>query len=240
MANISFVFQDFDERCKEVSEYLTFIDDLQKGKIKLITESQVNNKPKKIDKELEDTFKASAYLLLYNLIESTMRNAIEAIFDELKNQGVSFDQIRPELKKIVLDNLKQRNSDKITEKIKNLSLDIITIVFDESVFKEGEIFFGNEKLFSGNFDARKIKTLAKEYGFSAQTKTDSSDLLIVKTKRKDLAHGIKSFAEVGREKSPDELIKIQDKVVKYLRQILENIETYLTNQEYLDSSTNFL
>ncbi|NEO53061.1 MAG: hypothetical protein F6K54_08170 [Okeania sp. SIO3B5] len=240
MTSISFVFEDFNERSKEVSEYLTFINDLQKEKMKLITESQENSRPKKIDKGLEDTLKASAYLLLYNLIESTMRNAIEAIFDELKNQGVSFDQIRPELKKIVLDNLKQRNSDKITEKIKNISLDIITIVFDKSVFEEGELLFGNEKLFSGNFDARKIKTVAKEYGFSSQTKTDSRDLLIVKTKRKDLAHGIKSFAEVGREKSVDELIKIQDKVVEYLRQILENIETYLDNQDYLDSSTNTL
>ncbi|MGD1698484.1 MAE_28990/MAE_18760 family HEPN-like nuclease [Dapis sp. BLCC M229] len=71
-----------------------------------------------------------------------------------------------------------------------------------------------------------------------QKKIDSSDLLIVKTKRNDLAHGIKSFAEVGKQKEADELMKIQDKVVNYLRQILENIETYLDNQEYLDSSTN--
>ncbi|MGB3511968.1 MAG: MAE_28990/MAE_18760 family HEPN-like nuclease [Microcoleaceae cyanobacterium] len=48
---------------------------------------------------------------------------------------------------------------------------------------------------------------------------------------------MKSFAWVGKDKTADELIKIKDKVVKYLRQILENIETYLTKQEYLDSST---
>ena len=64
---------------------------------------------------LEHTLKASAYLLLDNLIEFTMKNAIEAIFDELQNQGVSFDDIRPELKKIILVNLKRRNPDKILD-----------------------------------------------------------------------------------------------------------------------------
>ena len=60
----------------------------------------------------------------------------------------------------------------------------------------------------------------------------------VKDNRNDLGHGSKSFAEVGKDKSADELIEIQNKVVEYLRQILENIETYLDNQEYLESSTN--
>ncbi|MEM1171287.1 MAG: MAE_28990/MAE_18760 family HEPN-like nuclease [Cyanobacteria bacterium P01_H01_bin.35] len=94
------------------------------------------------------------------------------------------------------------------------------------------------KLFSEHIDDKKIKTTANKYGFSAK-KIDSSDFLIVKTKRNNLAHGIKSFAEVGKEKGADEFIEIKNKVVKYLRQILENIETYLDNQEYLDSSTNY-
>ncbi|MDJ0518165.1 MAG: MAE_28990/MAE_18760 family HEPN-like nuclease, partial [Trichodesmium sp. MO_231.B1] len=69
-------------------------------------------------------------------------------------------------------------------------------------------------------DDQKINTTAKKYGFSAKTKTDSSDLLKVKDNRNDLAHGSKSFAEVGKDKSADELIEIQNKVVEYLRQIL--------------------
>ncbi|WP_094672429.1 MAE_28990/MAE_18760 family HEPN-like nuclease [Hydrocoleum sp. CS-953] len=133
-------------------------------------------------------------------------------------------KIRHELKKIVIQNLKRINPDKVLQKIEDISVDIITAGFDK------------EELFSGNIDAQKIKATAKEYGFSAKTKTDSSDLLTVKNNRNDLAHGIKSFAEVGKDKSADELIKIQKKVVKYLRQILENIQMYIDNQEYLDST----
>ncbi|NES67766.1 MAG: hypothetical protein F6K24_22250, partial [Okeania sp. SIO2D1] len=110
--------------------------------------------------------------------------------------------------------------------IVDISLDIIKVGFDR------------KKLFSGNIDAQKIKTTAKKYGFSAKTITNGNDLLTVKNNRNDLAHGHKSFAEVGKDKSTDELIEIKNNVVKYLRQIIKNIETYLTNQEYLDSSTN--
>ncbi|NEP78553.1 MAG: hypothetical protein F6K39_10405 [Okeania sp. SIO3B3] len=222
------LFQDFKERSKEVSKYFIFLKNLEQGTIKLAMEGKGKPKIKEIDSELIKTLKASAFLLLYNLVESTMRNVIEAIFDELQNQGVSFDKIRPELKKIVLYNLKRRNPDKVLQKIIDISLDIITAGFDK------------EELFSGNIDARLIKDTAKKYGFSWQTDykktSDGSDLLTVKDNRNNLAHGIKSFAEVGKEKTADELIEIKNKVIKYLRQILKNIEIYINNRGYLDST----
>jgi hypothetical protein len=55
-----------------------------------------------------------------------------------------------------------------------------------------------------------------------------------------LAHGFKSFTEVGRDKTADELLAIESRVVKYLSQILQNIEAYLENHEYLDVSIDSL
>lgn len=224
------LFEDFNERSKEVSKYFIFLKNMEQGTIKLSMEGK-SGKPKikQIDPELLKTMKASGFLLLYNLVESTMRNAIEAIFDELQSQGISFDEIKPQLKKIVLKNLKKRNPDQVILNLTAISIDIINAGFDK------------EDLFSGNIDGRKIQQTAKDYGFSCttdQAKTGhGKDLLTVKENRNDLAHGIKSFAEVGRDQSADDLLKIQEKVVNYLRQILENIETYIDNQEYLDSST---
>jgi hypothetical protein len=104
--------------------------------------------------------------------------------------------------------------------------------------------FDPQDLFSGNIDGRKIKETAIKYGFShvtdARKTGNGSDLLIVKMNRNDLAHGFKSFTEVGRDKTADELLAIERKVVKYLRQILQNIEAYLENQEYLAASIDTL
>lgn len=205
-----------------------FLKNLEQGTIKLsMGGTSGGTKVRKIDSELEKTLKASGFLILYNLVESTMRNAIETIFEELRSKGISFDQVRPELKKIVLRNLQRRKPDKVLSKIVAISVDVITAGFDK------------EELFSGNIDGKLIKETANRYGFSFDTdhiKTGGGhDLLTVKSNRNDLAHGIKSFAEVGRDKSMDDLFKIKRKVVKYLRQILQNIEAYLANREYLDS-----
>ncbi|AFY40955.1 MAE_28990/MAE_18760 family HEPN-like nuclease [Nostoc sp. PCC 7107] len=225
----STLFQDFNERSKEVSKYFIFLKTLEDGTTKLSMQGkQGNPKIREIDSELIKTLKASGFLLLYNLVEATMRNAIETIFGELSSKGVSYDQIRPELKKIVLQNLKKRNPDKIFSSITAISIDIITAGFDK------------ENLFSGNIDGKRIRITADEYGFSHATdyaKTGhGSDLVTIKTNRNLLAHGFKSFAEVGRDKTADELLKIKSKVIRYLRQILQNIEKYLVNKDYLDLS----
>ncbi|MEO8894010.1 MAG: MAE_28990/MAE_18760 family HEPN-like nuclease [Coleofasciculaceae cyanobacterium] len=172
------------------------------------------------------------FLLLYNLVESTMRNAIEAIFDEFKSKGISFDKIRPEIKITVLQNLqtcfKKSSAKNLHSKMSQISIDIITATFER------------EKIFSGNVDAKVIKETAVKYGFSHSTdcsKTkDGQNLLLVRETRNDLAHGIKSFEEVGRDKTIDELLEIKEEVVEYLGQILENIQDYLDKKEYLDSS----
>ena len=230
MGKISFVIQYFNELSEEVSKYFIFLQDLEQGKVKLIKEIQGNNKANKIDVELENTLKGSAYLLLYNLIESTMKNAIEAIFQELQEKDVSFDKIRPELKKIILVNLKRRNPDKILEKIQDISLDIVSIGFNK------------EELFTGNIDSKLIRETAKKYGFDSQTddkkrtNDKNSYLRLIKNNRNDLAHGNKPFGDVGKSKTADELIEIKKTIVEYLKGILENIETYIDNKEYLDST----
>jgi len=225
----SVLIQDFTERSKEVSKYFIFLKSIEQGTTKLSMDGKGNSsKIKEIDSELLKTLKASGFLLLYNLVEATMRNIIEAIFDKLISEGISYDEIRPELKKVVLKNLKKRKVENVFSSITAISVDIITAGFDK------------KDLFSGNLDGRKIRETAAEYGFSHLTdhvKTgNGSDLLTVKANRNDLAHGIKSFAEIGRDKTADELLEIKNKVIRYLKQIVKNIETYLDNKEYLDAS----
>jgi hypothetical protein len=219
------VLDDFNQRAKEVTDYMTFLEELAKGTTKL----NKNNILSKIDPELEKTFKATAYLLLYNLVESTMRNAIQFIFDELTINNISFDNLRVEIKKIIWQNVQKSNSDTLASDIMELTTDIIHISFDA------------KKLFSGNVDAKLIREeLATKYGFSSYTDRSKTrggvDLLQIKKNRNDLAHGDLSFNDVGREKTATELVEISETVIEYLRQILNNVNNYLANQDYLDSS----
>jgi MAE_28990/MAE_18760-like HEPN len=225
------VFLDFHTRAQEVNDYFLFIESLDKQTTKLaLLDTTGKYQIQSIDLELAKTLKANGFLLLYNLIESTMRNAIESIFEEFKNKAVTFDQLKPEIKLIVLQNLKNRSPKKIYLTINQLSTDIITATFER------------EELFSGNVDARLIKEIADKYGFSYKTdfaKTkNGQNLVVIKSNRNDLAHGIKSFEEVGRDKTIKQLLEMKEEVVGYLTQILENIRDYLDNQEYLEVNTN--
>ncbi|MBD1933452.1 MULTISPECIES: MAE_28990/MAE_18760 family HEPN-like nuclease [Cyanophyceae] len=224
------VIIDFNTRVQEVDQYFIFLESLIKETTKLaVSDSAGGYKTQNIDSELAKTLKANSFLLLYNLVESTMRNAIEAIFDEFRSKGVCFDKIKPEIKMTVLKNLqtylKSSTAKDIHPKISQISIDIITTTFPE-------------KIFSGNVDAKVIKETAKKYGFSHLTdcsKTkDGSNILLVRETRNDLAHGNKSFEEVGRDKTIEELLEIKQEVVEYLSQILGNIQKYLKDQEYLD------
>ncbi len=222
----SILFENFDVRSQEVKNYFLFLKDLEHGLIQSSVITTEKTKPKKINADLTKTLKATGFLLLYNLAEATMRHAIEVIFNELKIRKISFDNITDEFKKIIIDNFKKNNSsNKLLSNINIISFDIISASFDK------------EKLFSGNIDAQKIKEVSIKYGFSCQTnaqETDNgSDLVIVKTNRNDLAHGFKSFEEVGKGYSVDELLMIEERVVCYLKAILENIEDYLLEQKYL-------
>jgi MAE_28990/MAE_18760-like HEPN len=223
------VLLDFSTRVTEINDYFSFVEDLLNETMKLATlEESGTQTILTIDSNLSKTLKANGFLLLYNLVESSMRNAIEAIFDELQSQRIPFDAVRVEIKKVVLQNFKNRSPDDIYTRITDISIDIIVAGFKSS------------ELFSGNIDRREIVKTARKYGFSFDTdysKTKHGDnLSIVMKNRNDLAHGNKSFSEVGKDISIEDIRKVKEEVIAYIGQILNNIETYLDAREYLDVS----
>jgi len=152
------VILDFQSRVQEVNQYFVFLEGLIQETTKLaVVEDNGEQKITAIDSDLGRTLKANAFLILYNLIESTMRGAIEAIFDEISSKKVSFDSVRIEIKKIVIHNFKNRSPDNIHSRIKDISLDIITAGFN------------SRELFSGNVDREEITNTARKYGFSFHT-----------------------------------------------------------------------
>ncbi len=215
------VLEDFNKRSQEVSDYFAFLREVEQQQVKVVKDGNISN----INTGLDKTLKATGYLLLYNLVESTMRNAIELIFDQIQTNNISFDNLKIEFKELIWKNIKKRSASKLTRNITTLSRDIISESFDSN------------DLFSGNVDAKKIREIARIYGFSTSTNSetrDGSDLESIKEIRNNLAHGFIPFSEVGSNLTANELVRISERVIKYLRQILENINEYLEREEYLE------
>lgn len=236
--------QNFQDRVREIESYFDFIGTVDAGTALIIhSNSKAPAYSPTTKSDLMRTFRASAFLLLYNLMESTVSNAIEAIFDELKGQSISFDDCSEKVRKIVLENLKSTSVKKSLPLLNSIATDIVT-----NTFRRDEVV-------SGNVDAAKIRELADDYGFArpevgqvwrraadlgfpvelpsgGRLAGDGSTLLTVKTHRNKLAHGNASFAEVGRDYTQADITRIKCEVIAYLDAVLQNVADYVTQQKY--------
>ena len=199
----------FEERKTEIEIYFNFLEKYS---------------PLKADEELFKILKSNLLIMLYNLIESSISNAIEEIHNNIHSNNVSFDSLKENLKSIIITNTKRVNPNDLVSKISNIATDIVKYTFKK------------DELFRGNVDAKKIRELADCYGFDSDTdytKTKhGSHLVTIKGKRNDLAHGVYSFAEVGRAYPIEDLRDMKDTTISYIFEILGNIENFLINKGY--------
>jgi MAE_28990/MAE_18760-like HEPN len=221
------VLNDFEERVKEVELYFEHLDLIFGREAELFLPNNKTQKRKKIKEELKKVLKANCFLLLYNLSESSIRQALTVIFEEISNKELKYNLVKSEIKKIWIE-LKYKNfKDKGSEEIFN----ILSIIADDII----DITFEDKGL-GGNVDGQKIRLIANELGFSIRTHHSLKkgvNLHLVKTQRNKLARGNISFAKCGREYSPEDLIKIKNQVIKYRRSILINIKTFIEAEEFV-------
>lgn len=216
------VKRDFKEKLDEIELYFGF---MEKAARKGSSISLSDGKLEKIEPDLAKTLKANGFLLLYNLVESSMRKAIEEIYFSIKREGISFDDVKEGIRREIVIYLKnKKNADEFVSEVNSIAKDIF------------EVCFSAETLFAGNVDARKIKELAKKYGFVIrirEAKKREISLLTVKTRRNGLAHGDYSFKECGKDYSIPQMLKIKNEVTSYLNKTLDIIEVYIDNKDFL-------
>ncbi|WP_054928181.1 MAE_28990/MAE_18760 family HEPN-like nuclease [Burkholderia sp. E168m22] len=199
---------DFDKRCAEIKDYLDWLDDIE-------------SKDHGIPKGLPPTMKAAAMLLLYNLVESTMTNTVEAIFDELQAKKVAFDALSTCLKVAVLANIKNVAADKLTDKLIVITTDIIGCTFDKA------------KVFNGNVNSRKIREKLTEFGIKTTNSYKEERLNAIMIARNRLAHGAESFGDYGKDLTAGELIRDYERVSTLLTSVLNDVEEFLNQRHYL-------
>lgn len=223
----------FRQRCAEVSRYIDFIEIIANnrsvtlagevdGAVALIGGAELS-------RELTKTLRANTYLLLYNLVEATMTNAIDAIHKAVDGDNLGFDQLSGNLQNIALSHfkraIKDNHSSALDGRVHPIEIAITRLGYDR------------EKIFSGNVDCSEIRTTAKKYGFQTadpnlngrQTLRQLKD---VRDKRNALAHGRLSFEQCGQDTSPEYLSKVHYQTTVYLRSVLWSISSYLREKKY--------
>jgi hypothetical protein len=189
-----------------------------------------------VDGELIPILKANGFLLLYNLVESSCREALSAIYDAVNNENMRFEEATATIQQLWI---KQQIGQKTKEDtISKTATDMIDFILKGEIIEFEEDNITNQLMrdFRGNIDAREIRKLAVKYGFQSTLPVGKEQLgrylFEIKQRRQDLSHGLKTFAQCGGNFTEDEMIKLKGNVVEYLDFILTNIETFLNQKQY--------
>ncbi|MCU0427002.1 MAG: MAE_28990/MAE_18760 family HEPN-like nuclease [Candidatus Kapabacteria bacterium] len=236
MTSITHAFRnDFNQRVHEVNVYFEFLSHL-KIKAVLEYETSLGQQRTNVQGELVPILKANGFLLLYNLVESSCREAFRAIYDTVNSEQMHFENAAETIQKLWIKQIiggktKPENTLLTASAMIDFILTQQIIEFDEKYVKR-QLLQG----FRGNIDAKGIRGLAAEYGFSSTLPTGreqlGDNLLEIKDRRQDLAHGLKTFSECGRKFTEDEMMTYKTNIVEYLDAILTNIETFLNQKHY--------
>ncbi len=220
--------QDFENRKSEIENYFKFllIFDDDDTKIQYKKEDEIVTE--KIQPQFQIILIANAFLILYNLIESTVRNSIIDIYTKVEDDEITFDELSDNLQRIWIkqttDKLKENNFNHAT--LREYILDLANNILEKETVK-----LSKDKMdFSGNLDAEKIRKLADKIGFDKVV--NGRNLKEIKDKRNRLAHGEQTFYDVGKNFSVGDLNDFKDETFVYLDEIINNIEKFISEKEY--------
>lgn len=212
---------EYNKRLDEVEIYFNALSFLDNGSCTISCINIMGERLEMpVDENLSRILKANGFLLLYNLIEATVRKSIDAVFNAIHSNSPTYKKLTSELRKLWL---KQES--------KNASLDKI-ISIAESVLTNELLSFREDCInISGNIDAQEIRKILKQFG--GNEISDGRNLKTIKDKRNHLAHGEFSFSEIGKDYTIQDLVKYKDDAKEYLDKVLDEIKHYIENKNYL-------
>ena len=235
---------EFDKRFLEISTYFEILELLELDKPKLSANNIKNNQFVEInfDSRRINILRSNAFLLLYNLVESTVFNSVTAIFD-----AINSDAHIPKLKYVdVIDAIKKywlNNVYKHDDKIKKETVVKSFMEITNRIFNESLSLASNYLKYGGTLDAESIEDTAIDLGVSIGTikngfdkNTHGEAFKQIKRNRNWLAHGDKSFAEIGQDFPYNRLDEWKIYIVEHLEKFITSIEKYIKNEEYKAST----
>jgi len=226
--------EDFNIRSQETAAYIRMLREIEERPQiqKRLVRRSVTGKGVSVF----EVMKAGTFLLLYNLIESTVRQRLKEIVRALHANNLCYTDASEQVRKLWLEqrmlHLQGAGAERVTE--------LIHIAFDTVVFKKNLGFEENQfNQLSGNLDARKIREYALQFGFAIPQSSISKDgerLRDIKDKRNSLSHGIYSFEYVGRDCTAKDLQIVFVQTFHYLRAVNRAVDAYLSSKQYQTTS----
>jgi hypothetical protein len=232
--------QIFSDRLTEIDSYLDLLDNL---------EAQVRSGPPHvgsngpvISTDQQKILYSSVYLQLYNLIEATVSQCVNAVCTEVgrENRWLPAD-LSADLRREWVRSLARTHTDLNYEHRLSSSLKLCQHLIDAMPVGTMKI----EKGGGGNWDDVEIFRLAERLGCNLSISPESSEaakkpfrndlgaLALIVRLRNDLAHGLTSFVECGDGVTAADLRELKDRTAKYLTEVVGSFAAFIQAYHYL-------
>lgn len=225
---------EFNTRVDEINSFYEILQviELESPKISAYNLSKSIEENISINSTKIDILRSTSYLLLYNLIESTVYNSIVTIFDEIKDNNLKYFDIIEDVQKYWLNNIYKHDDKKKKETVIETIMKIANQIFTNTIE-----LASNEINYGGSLDAQTIFATANSMKIGIgnihkiyDKATHGQELIDVKKKRNWLAHGEKSFIEVGSSTTFSQLNDAKKYICEFLNEFITSIEVYLSNK----------
>jgi hypothetical protein len=237
MSQIQLTDDLLNQRELEIRAYLNFLKVAVERRAVLSARDGELQFPLTLD--LTHTLKANLVLLLYSAMEATLVQLLDEMYDAIGANCSSADVLNAQLLRVVLKTVKKDSKSTVLLSVSPLHTSLFRYWMDDWKSRTS----GKDKRvdgISGSVDSLVFYEHLKKYGVVAQTTNDRppahlTDISLqkVKTNRNELAHGEKSFTDLGRDLAVPTLETDSLAVFDTLRKIAAEVDNYLLGRRYL-------
>lgn len=182
---------------------------------------------------LINILKSNVSLMIYNIIEYTVANLIDSIYDEIRLHGLSYVDVNESIKalwrKTILKATNDPNANFNTFLRKNE--EIIAAILRNATLEMNS----RNTLPGGNLDGISIRETFESHGIRVLTSSRNyrPDILEgIKENRNNLAHGSVSFVDAVRADSISDIRRNESFVVAFLEELIDTVTIYINEQKY--------
>lgn len=226
-----------NERNTEVTAYLAFVKVAVERRAVLTAIDGALVHP--LSQELTHTLKANLILLLYSVMEATLIQLLDEMHDVIGSSCSSADALNGELLRVVLKAVKKDKSATVLTSAAPLHQSLFSFWISDWQSRTSAKDKRVDGI-AGSVDGLVFYEQLRRFGVVAPTPDSrppnhltSPALQAVKNKRNLLAHGEKSFTDLGRELSVASLEADSFAVFETLKKIAAEVDRYLLDQRYL-------
>ena len=231
--------EEFEKRIIEIESFYEILEiiEMEKPNISAYNINEDKDIILAINNQKIDILRSTAYLLMYNLIESTIYNSIVSVFNEIEDKNLRYFDIIEELRSYWLNSRYKHDNKSKKETIINTILQITNEIFNNTI-----VLVSNQINYGGSLDTKNIINTASsmkiEIGTLYRKINEDKDQYEnifrgIKNNRNWLAHGEKSFIEVGSKSTYLQLQNAKTYVLLFLKEYISSVEKYINNEEYI-------